>query len=70
MTNQNTIGSTIRRLRTERGLHRDDFAKRIGIEGGHLYRLEEGFHSPSAKIITKMCLEFQVSADVILGIKN
>ncbi len=62
------IGHNIRCLRKELNIHRDVFAERIGIEGGHLYRLEEGLHAPNANIIRNICVEYEVSADKLLGI--
>lgn len=67
---QNVIGSNIRALRNAKEIHRDTFAETIGIEGGHLYRIEEGFHWPSAKIIINVCKNFNVSADKLLGLDN
>jgi len=68
--NNHIIGNNIRNLRKNLGIHRDVFAERIGIEGGHLYRLEEGFHAPNANIIRNICVEYEVSADKLLGIKH
>jgi transcriptional regulator with XRE-family HTH domain len=64
------IGTNIRHLRKHIGMHRDVFAEKIGIEGGHLHRIEKGLNTPGSSIIVKVCHEFHVSADELLGLTH
>lgn len=62
------IGLNIKNLRNKTGLKRDDFAEKIGIEGGHLYRIEKGLNMPGSLIIINVCKAFKVSSDELLGL--
>ena len=63
-------GSNIRTLRKNVDLKRDVFAEKIGIEGGHLHRIEKGLNMPGSLIIINLCKEFNVSSDELLGLST
>jgi transcriptional regulator with XRE-family HTH domain len=70
MSLSDMIGFNIRNLRKTLDLKRDDFAEKIGIEGGHLHRIEKGLNMPGSLIIIKLCKEFNVSSDELLGLST
>ena len=70
MSLSDIIGSNIRTLRKNLDLKRDDFAEKIGIEGGHLHRIEKGLNMPGSLIIINLCKEFNVSSDELLGLST
>lgn len=47
VTGKNSIGETIRILRTERGISREELAEKVGISRSHLNKIEADIKNPS-----------------------
>lgn len=59
------IGETIRILRTERGISREDLAERVGISRSHLNKIEADIKRPS--IITYQKIMDVLEADISIN---
>lgn len=65
------IGERIKKIRTDRGITKYNFAKSIGISDSSLANYENEFRVPSADIIYKICDVYGVSADYLIrGIED
>lgn len=47
-----------------------DLADRVGCAKGTIEKMVKGYTVPSATILKELCLEFNVSADYVLGLTN
>ena len=59
------IGETIRILRTERGISREELAERVGISRSHLNKIEADIKRPS--IITYQKIMDVLDADISIN---
>ena len=55
------VGERVRKLREEKGLSREEFAKRIGIPVGRLEEIEEGRLEPCDATLVYISKLFDVS---------
>lgn len=60
------IGERIKKIRTDRGITKYNFAKSIGISDSSLANYENELRVPSADIIAKICEVYGTSADYLL----
>lgn len=56
-------------LRKESGLSQSAFADRVGIKRTTVTNVETGRHTLTPDVIVKLCREFEVSSDWLLGIQ-
>ena len=63
-----SIGSTIKRLRREKGITQEDLAEYLGITSRAVSQWERGRTSPDISALPVLCHVFDVSADVLLEI--
>lgn len=56
----NTTGERIRRFRKGMNLTQSDFANYLGINQGHLSKIERGIIDPSTHIIRSICISFNI----------
>lgn len=61
------IGSTITRLRKERGLSREDLGTNAGTSGAVIGRYERNEITPSVEIANKIAQALDVSLDYLVG---
>ncbi|MBN4048494.1 helix-turn-helix transcriptional regulator [Flavobacteriaceae bacterium AH-315-O20] len=61
------IGSTITRLRKERGLSREDLGTNAGTSGAVIGRYERDEITPSVEIANKIAQALDVSLDYLVG---
>ncbi|MCP4162095.1 MAG: helix-turn-helix transcriptional regulator [Deltaproteobacteria bacterium] len=61
-----TFGKKLRQLRKEKEWSQDELSARIGIDGRHISRYENGKFMPSADVIVKIAQAFNVSIDYLL----
>lgn len=64
------FGERLRRLREERGLSRDAFAKKLGVSGETIYRYENNIQNPSLDRVKQIATILRTSVDYLLGIDN
>ena len=60
------FGSTVRALRTERGIAQEMLANLAGIERSHLGKIERGEHMPTLAIIFKIAEALECSTAVLM----
>lgn len=66
MANWESIGDRIREFREERGLHRVDVAKRIGVGAKHVEKIEHGTSGISVDTLIAFARAYNVSLDELL----
>lgn len=64
----NTFGNRLLALRREHNLTQDALAERIGCSKIMVQRYEKDSHFPSAQILAKIAVLFDVSSDYLLGL--
>ena len=64
------ISSTIKELRTEKGLSQAELAKQIKVSQKAIDYWERGVNEPKASYIIALADFFDVSADFLLGRKD
>ncbi|WP_275579798.1 helix-turn-helix domain-containing protein [Bacillus velezensis] len=66
----NTIGSTVKKLREERGMTQRDVSEMMGIDHSYLSKIERGVQNPSLNTIRRLSeffgVEISLSSNVIL----
>ncbi|MCH5188539.1 MAG: helix-turn-helix transcriptional regulator [Oscillospiraceae bacterium] len=63
-----SIGETIKRLRRERGITQEQLAERLNISAQAVSKWENGLSLPDISQLAPLAREFQVSADVLVGL--
>lgn len=58
------VSARIRDARSQAGMNQEDLAKAAGIPQGHISRLENGQHSPTAKTLEKIAAALGISVSV------
>ena len=58
----------LKEVRIESGLNQKQVALKLGISTTCYAGYEQGYRQPDLKMLTKICLLFNVSADFLLGI--
>jgi transcriptional regulator with XRE-family HTH domain len=53
--------TTLRRLRTQRGLSQGDLAERAGLSRGYLIRLEQGRQDPTLSVLRRLAKGLHIS---------
>lgn len=66
----NKISENIRILRKEKGITQVELAKALGVSKGIISFWENGERDPSSTAVTKLAKYFDISADILLGIKE
>lgn len=64
------FGERLRYLRNEKGIGQNLLAEKLQLSNASVSFWETGKQIPSAEVIFKLALFFNVSADYLLGIKN
>lgn len=64
------LGETIKFYRQEQHLTQPQLAKLLGVSNGVISMWENNVNEPKASYIKALCLVFNVSADVLLGISD
>lgn len=57
-------------LRKERNYTQKEFADKIQTTDDSIFSWEKGRSQPPIEIIRRICIEFNVSADYLLGLEN
>ena len=60
------IGEKIQTLRNQRGLTIRQLAPELGVSDSYITQIELGKKTPSARLVLKMSLFFDVSADLLM----
>lgn len=60
------VGVRVKRVRTQRGYTREEFAEKVGISPQFLAEIENGKKGMSADTLFKICNRFDLSSDYIL----
>ncbi len=60
----------IRGLRLEKGLTQEEFAKELHVSMSTINKWENGKKKPSYDTIVFLCKYFNISADILLGLKE
>ena len=61
------VGSTITKLRKDKGLTREDLGKTVNTSGAVIGRYERNEITPSVEIANKIALALDVSLDYLVG---
>ena len=64
------IGKRIKKLREEKGLNQNEFAKIIKIGKATIIKYETGVSTPKIRMIIAVAKFFEVSTDYLLGLKE
>ena len=64
------IGSTVKKLRTEKRLTQEELADRLGVSVQTVSRWENGVNYPDVTMLPGLAEVFQVTADRLLGIED
>lgn len=67
---RNSIGPGMRVRRRRLGLTQEEAAEKLGISPEFYARVERGHALPSIRTLAKVCIELDVSADLLLGIDD
>ncbi len=62
------IGETIRKYRRCEGLTQEQLGKKLGVSGSTVGMYEQGRRTPNKDMLLKICEEFSISADSLLGL--
>ena len=65
-----SIGTRLKELREQNGLSQVQAAARVGMKQQAWRVYETDSSMPGAKLIVKICAEYDVSADWLLGLKE
>ena len=64
------LGENIRQLRVINNLLQKEFGEKVGVNQRTVSSWEVGQSEPSVALIRKICKEFDVTADELLGIEK
>ena len=64
------IGENIKRIRTNRGLTQEEFAKEVGISRSYLGDLENNRKSPTVETLEKISVKMETAIEYLLGVNN
>lgn len=64
------FGERLKYLRTEKGIGQNLLAEKLQLSNASVSYWETGKQIPSAEVIFKLAMFFNVSADYLLGITN
>ena len=64
------IGESIKRIRTNRGLTQEEFAKEVGISRSYLGDLENNRKSPTVETLEKISIKMETATEYLLGGKD
>ena len=62
----NSIGTNIRKFRTEKKLRQEDLAERAGLSANYIGMVERGLKEPGLATIVKILNALNISADELL----
>ncbi len=65
-----TFGERLKYLRTERNIGQNLLAEKLQLSNASISYWETGKQIPSAEVIFKLAIFFNVSAEYLLGITN
>ena len=65
-----TLGQTIKQLRTTKNLTQPQLANLIDVSNGIISIWENDINEPKASYIKKLAMVFNVSADYLLGLED
>lgn len=68
--NVKIFGERLKYLRTEKGIGQNLLAEQLQLSNASVSYWETGKQIPSAEVVFKLAMFFNVSADYILGITN
>lgn len=60
----------IAKARQDKGLTQEDLAKRVGISGTQIYRIESENANTSAETLGRIAKELEVSVDYLMGLSD
>ena len=64
------IGENIKRIRINRGLTQEEFAKEVGISRSYLGDLENNRKSPTVETLEKISVKMETAIEYLLGVNN
>ncbi len=64
------FGERLKYLRTEKGIGQNLLAEKLQLSNASVSYWETGKQIPSAEVVFKLAMFFNVSADYLLGITN
>lgn len=64
------LGAVVRSIRRNRNMTQEMLADRVGMSASFLGHVERGSRIPSLETLKALCMELDVSADVLLGIRG
>ena len=64
------FGERLKYLRTEKGIGQNLLAEQLQLSNASVSYWETGKQIPSAEVVFKLAIYFNVSADYLLGITN
>ena len=64
------FGERLKQLRAEKNIGQNQLAKKLEISNASISYWETGKQAPSIEALYKIAVDFQVSADYLLGLKE
>lgn len=65
-----SFSEKLKEVRTDNGLNQKQVAEKLEISVTCYAGYEQGYRQPDLKMLTKICILFDVSADYLLGLEN
>ena len=65
-----SFSEKLKEVRIDNGLNQKQVAEKLEISVTCYAGYEQGYRQPDLKMLTKICILFDVSADYLLGLEN
>jgi transcriptional regulator with XRE-family HTH domain len=63
---QTTLGERVRAARKAKGLTQQRLGNALGVTQGQIANIENDLNPPSTRLLKRLCLELDVSSDLLL----
>ena len=67
---EKTFGERLKSIRLENGLNQKQVAQKLEISATCYAGYEQDYRQPDLKMLTKICILFDISSDYLLGLEN
>ncbi|MBF4469211.1 MAG: helix-turn-helix domain-containing protein [Methanobrevibacter arboriphilus] len=64
---QNYVGARLKKLREDRGYKQDQLANYLGVDQGHISKIENGNRNLNLNLLDKLCSLYNCSSEYIVN---